>query len=150
MQNVVILVRHPLVSVEDGAYQVYGDFVFYPNGDVRLGPAWFAYGTVIHRHVFGANLVACRAGDRPHALDIETPAGPLCFWYRPWLRKWYQLVELNDPRTYLHYRRYGLRITVALYYLRRGTRRLITEAALVSLIFVLSFLACLLLLFLSR
>ncbi|MDZ4656133.1 MAG: hypothetical protein SH868_01000 [Bythopirellula sp.] len=119
MPKQIIYLRHPLTSVEEGAYQTFGDMVFYPNGGVRLGPAWFAYGTPIHRHRFGANLIAVRSVHDANLLEIEMPAGgQLRFLYRPLFRKWYQMVEANDPRLYLHQQRYGTHVAVVLYYVR--------------------------------
>lgn len=116
-------VRHPLASVDDGAYQTFGDMAFYPSGGVRLGGTWFAYGTAIHRHRFGANLVAMRGYTDLNALDVETPqGGHLYFRYRPLFRKWHQMVEVHDPRLHLHRQRYGRLAAAGLYYLRWGVR----------------------------
>ena len=123
MAQSVIHSRHLLKYVKDESYQEFGDIVFYPNGGVKLGPTLFAYRAPIHRHRFGANLVACRNIDEPNILEIETPFGSrLRFLYRPLYRCWYQLVEVEDPRLTLHQERYGTAVAIALYYVRWGVR----------------------------
>ena len=123
MKKKIIHARHQLPAVEDESYQIFGDLQFYPNGGKRLGPTFFAYRAPIHRHRFGANLVACQQIDQPNILDIETPFGPnLRFQYRPLYRTWYQLVDAEDPTLYLHQERYGTHIAVGLYYIRWATR----------------------------
>lgn len=118
-----IFIRHALTSVEEGAYQTFGDMVFYPNGGVRLGGTWFAYRTSIHRYRFGANLIAMRGQADLNTIEVETPAqGRLRFLYRPLFRKWYQLVEVHDPWLQLHQQRYGNEVAIGLYYVRGGLR----------------------------
>lgn len=115
MPKSIVYCRYPLKSVDEGAHQVFGDLLFFPNGSVQLGPKWFGYRVPIHRHRFGANLVAIRLFDEPNNLRVETPLGRhLYFLYRPYFRCWYQLVEVDDPRFYLHRDRYGFRIAVLL------------------------------------
>lgn len=123
MTKPIIHSRHVLPYVEDESYQTFGDLQFYPNGIVKLGPTSFAYGAPIHRHRFGANLVAWRNIDEPHILEIETPVGTrLRFLYRPFFRTWYQLVAIDDPRLYLHQERYGTEIAIGLFYVRWAAR----------------------------
>ena len=114
---------------DDESYQTFGDFKFYPNGGASLGPTHFVRGAPIHCYRFGANLVALRHIDQPNLLEIDLPfGGRLKFLYRPWFRKWYQLVKVEDPALYFHQERYGTMAALALYYVRRGMRWAIVEA----------------------
>ncbi len=119
MPKPMVYLRHPLKREEDEAFQTFGDMVFYPNGGVRLGGKWFAYRSAIHRHRFGANLVALRSVNDLNALEVETAAGGrLRFRYHPIFRTWHQVVEVHDPRLYLHQQRYGTLPAIGLYYAR--------------------------------
>jgi hypothetical protein len=139
MAKNVIYCRVMIPKVEDESYQAFGDLQFSPNGGVRLGPTFFAYGTPIHRHRFGANLVALRSIDEPKLLTVETPfGGSFQFLYRPLFRTWYQLVEVEDPRLYFHQERYGTQIAILFYYIRWGMRWAFIKSLHV-LVFVLGF-----------
>lgn len=128
MSSSTIYVRHALTSMEEGAYQTFGDLVFYPNGAVRLGGTTFAYRTSIHRHQFGAALIALRVVDRPNDLEVITPQGStLKFLYRPFFRRWYQVVEIYDPWIYLQQERFGTLIAIGIYYLRCGAKWLLIQ-----------------------
>jgi hypothetical protein len=104
---------------KDESFQVFGEWTFYRNGAVKLGPVVYTYRTPIHRARFGANLVASRDVSDPQILFIETAFGlVLWFQYRPLFRRWYQLVEVDSPWLYACQERFGTQVAIAAYYVR--------------------------------
>jgi hypothetical protein len=145
MSSPTIYVRHALTIVEEGDYQTFGDLVFYPNGAVRLGGTTFAYRTSIHRYQFGAALTALRVVDRPNELEVITPQGStLKFLYRPFFRRWYQVVEIHDPWIYLQQERFGTLVAISIYYLRCGTKWLLVEVVRLLCLMAFVVVVCLL------
>ena len=107
--------------------QTFGDFLFNRDGGSRFGGIWFGYGIPIHRHRFGANLVATRHIDEPNDVFVLTPDGlRLHFQYHRWLRSWYQVIDVNHPVLERRQKSYGTLLAVLLYYMPSALRGLIS------------------------
>lgn len=118
MQRDVLHTRMRLPYDKDEIFQTFGEWSFFRSGAVQLGLILYAYRTPIHRERFGANLTAIRDANDPTFLAIETPFGrTLRFQYRPLLRRWYQIVEIDDPWVYAVHARFGARIAICAYLL---------------------------------